>query len=137
MEARPIFGQGDASYRAAGELEGLTRLVEEFYQQMDRLPAAGRIRAMHPEDLKESKRKLVYFLSGWLGGPKLYKEHYGSIIIPSAHRHLDVNSDDADMWLLCMANALDLQPYESEFKEYLLDQLRVPATRIYQACGNF
>ncbi len=133
---REAFGEGDASYRAAGGLDGLTRLVDAFYSEMDQLQSAKRIRLMHPEDLSESKRKLAFFLSGWLGGPKLYSQHFGSIIIPSAHRHLNVTEDDAQVWLLCMSKALEAQPYEAEFKEYLIKQLGVPASRIRQACGN-
>ena len=56
-------------YQAAGELVGITRLVDEFYVNMDTLPEAEIIRNMHPHDLTESRKKLTYFLCGWLGGP--------------------------------------------------------------------
>ncbi|MBI5671876.1 MAG: hypothetical protein HZC50_01095 [Nitrospirae bacterium] len=69
-------------YQAAGELAGITRLVDEFYVNMDTLPEAKTIRNMHPEDLTESRKKLTYFLSGWLGGPRLFQQHYGPISIP-------------------------------------------------------
>ena len=69
-------------YQEAGELAGITRLVDEFYVNMDTLPEAETIRNMHPEDLTESRKKLTYFLSGWLGGPKLFQQHYGPISIP-------------------------------------------------------
>ena len=42
-------------YQAAGELDGITKLVDEFYVKMDTLPEAKIIRAMHPEDLAESR----------------------------------------------------------------------------------
>jgi hemoglobin len=35
-----------------------------------------------------------------------------------------------EAWLLCMKNALDKQPYEAAFKDYLLRQLRIPAQRV-------
>lgn len=62
-------------YQEAGELAGITRLVDEFYVNMDTLPEAETIRSMHPEDLTESRKKLTYFLCGWLGGPKLFPQH--------------------------------------------------------------
>lgn len=127
------YGQGDASFKAAGELEGVTRLVDAFYQYMDSLPEATRLRAMHSPDLAESRKKLTYFLCGWLGGPKLYAEHFGSINIPGAHRHLAATASDAESWMLCMKKAVDDQPYEDSFKEYILQQLRVPADRIVEA----
>ena len=36
-------------YQEAGELAGITRLVDEFYVNMDTLPEAETIRSMHPE----------------------------------------------------------------------------------------
>lgn len=50
-------------YQAAGGLEGLTKLVDEFYLNMDTLPEARTIRNMHAKDLTEARKKLTYFLS--------------------------------------------------------------------------
>ena len=84
------YGVGDASFRAAGGVEGLRRLVADFYRLMNALPEAAALRAMHPDDLTEAADKLHRFLCGWLGGPKLYREKYGAIHIPSAHAHLAI-----------------------------------------------
>lgn len=120
-------------YHAAGELEGITKLVDEFYVNMDTLPEAKTIRAMHPEDLTESRRKLTYFLCGWLGGPKLFQQHYGPISIPGAHMRFPISYAERDAWLLCMQRALAVQPYSNELKDYLLAALSVPAERVRQA----
>jgi len=129
------YGIGDGSYKMAGEIAGITDLVNQFYDNMDDFPEVKNIRSMHSNDLTESRKKLAYFLSGWLGGPKLYAEHYGSIIIPLAHRHLSVGVEERDAWLFCMEKAIDKQPYEESFKQYLLEQLSVPAERIRMACS--
>lgn len=121
------YGQGDSSYQAAGGIDGLQLLSDCFYGYMDQLPEAAGIRAMHSENLAVSIDKLACFLSGWLGGPKLYREKYGKIIIPSAHRHLAIGSIERDAWLLCMEKAVAEQPYADDFKVYLLKQLSVPA----------
>ena len=128
------YGVGDNSYKMAGELAGLTKLVDDFYDIMNALPESKNIRDMHPSDLTESRKKLVYFLSGWLGGPKLYSENFGKISIPSAHRHLSVGVEESEAWILCMQKAVENQPYEEPFKIYLIEQLRVPAERIRMAC---
>ena len=52
------FGTADASYRAAGGLDGLRRLVDDFYHFMDSLPEAAEIRAMHPDTLDSARDKL-------------------------------------------------------------------------------
>jgi len=123
------YGEGDSSFQAAGGEEGLRRLVDDFYDAMDTLPEAKRIREMHPQDLTESRDKLARFLCGWLGGPKRYNEKYGSIRIPKAHSHLDIGVEERDAWLRCMEESLKVQPYEADFKVYLIEQLFVPADR--------
>lgn len=128
-QQRP-YGQDDASYQAAGGLEGITQLVNDFYDHMAAESFSQRILHMHPQDLTESRRKLAYFLSGWLGGPRLYQQHYGGIAIPVFHRHLDIGDAERDAWMNCMTMAIEQQPYAGDFKKYLATQLRVPAERI-------
>lgn len=124
------YGTGDASYRAAGGLTGIRQLVEEFYRVMNTHPQARHLRQMHQQTLAQAEQKLSYFLSGWLGGPKLYAQHYGSINIPHAHRHLAATEADGEAWLLCMRLALERQPFADDFKTYLLSQLAIPVARI-------
>ena len=124
------FGEGDATYQAVGGAEGLLDLVNSFYDVMEVLPQAKEIREMHPDDLEVSRDKLYCFLSGWMGGPRLFSEKYGPIAIPRAHAHLVVNEAERDAWLACMHEALEKFDYPEDFKKYLMIQLRVPAERI-------
>jgi hemoglobin len=133
---REEFGVGDKSYTMAGKLSGITKLVDEFYNNMNAFSVYKKIRDMHPSDLSESRQKLSYFLSGWLGGPKLYAEKYGSINIPLAHKHLSVGVEESEAWLLCMQKAVNSQDYEETFKVYLMEQLSVPAERIRMVSGT-
>lgn len=126
----PIYGSGDATYRAAGGLEGITRLVDRFYELMDTLPDAKALREMHSPDLSLSRKKLVYFLSGWMGGPKLYAEHYGAITLPVAHSHLPIDVASTNAWLHCMEQALIELEYPDSFRKYLLEKLASPAESI-------
>jgi len=121
------YGQGDATFQAVGGDDGLKKLVNDFYDKMESMPRAQGIRAMHADDLTETRDKLCCFLSGWMGGPRLYKEKYGSINIPQAHQHLNIGEEERDAWMCCMRNALKNQPYPEALKTYLLDQLSVPA----------
>lgn len=135
MTDQPTYGVVDASYQAAGQLAGLSKLVNDFYDLMEALPEAARIRAMHPEDLTASRDKLTLFLSGWLNGPRLFSAKYGKgISMPRAHGHLPINDEDRIAWMTCMSKALDQQDYEPDFKHYLLQQLNVPASRIVTLC---
>lgn len=136
MQQTAVYGVGDVSYQSAGGIEGLRRLVADFYRLMDELPEARALRQLHGESLTLASDKLACFLSGWLGGPKLFSEQYGAIAIPSFHAQWPISEQLSQSWLDCMAQAIALQPYAPEFAEYLLAQLRVPAQRIVQASRN-
>jgi len=77
------YGTDDASFRAAGGIAGIERLVDDFYRIMDESPEATGMRRMHPRDLTESRDKLARFLCGWLGGPSRFQPRYGPIRIPA------------------------------------------------------
>ena len=124
------YGVGDGSYRAVGGLEGVTRLVERFYELMDTLPQAKTIRQMHDRNLTESKEKLVAFLSGWLGGPLLYSERYGPINLPMAHRHLPIDEAGAQAWLDCMSQAINDLGYPQALHDHMMKHFRIPARGI-------
>jgi hemoglobin len=121
------YGIEDASYQAAGREVGIRKLVDGFFDRMGNEPRFKVIYDMHPEDKEVSRDKLARFLCGWLGGPKLYQEKYGGISIPRVHEHLDIASPERDQWLTCMRETVAEQPFDAEFKIYLMEQLFVPA----------
>lgn len=125
----PSYGEAETSFHAAGGFEGIKQLVDDFYDAMEVLPQAQHIRNMHSPNLDESRDKLTRFLTGWLGGPKLFSEKYGPIRIPVAHRHLSIGPAERDAWLACMQVAVNKQDYRQDFRDYLMAQLYVPAER--------
>ncbi|NOX26906.1 MAG: group II truncated hemoglobin [Gammaproteobacteria bacterium] len=130
MTSPTQYGNSDSSFLAAGGIEGIRRLVENFYHKMDTLAFAKTIRGMHPDDLTSSIDKLSLFLCGWLGGPRLYKEKYGAVNIPKIHAPFPIDDPDARAWLECMRLAISEQDYQADFCVYLNEQLRTPASRI-------
>ena len=128
----PQFGEGDATLQAVGGLEGLRTLVETFYRRMENTPDYRPLFDMHPSNIALSIDKLVAFLSGWMGGERLYAKQYGKIHLPQAHAHLSVTEKEKAMWLNCMRDALDELGYATDLKDYLLTQLHFPAERIRQ-----
>ena len=124
------YGVMDTSYQAAGQEQGIRKLVDEFYHQMETLKQGQHIRAMHTEDLNVIKDKLSVFLMGWLGGPRNYAKKYGQMSIPMVHKHLVIGEEERDAWLYCMQEALKHQDYDEEFKQYLIRELARPAEAI-------
>lgn len=130
---KKLYGSEDATYKAAGEFEGIKQLVDDFYDIMSEFKESKKIRDMHPTDLEVSRDKLTRFLCAWTGGPRLYKEKYGAISIPQVHNHLTIGSEEKTAWLNCMKKALAKQNYPIDFQEYMITQLSVPAERCRNA----
>ncbi len=103
--------------RLGGEVE-VKKLVNRFYELMDTLPEAATIRALHPQDLTESKNKLFMFLSGWLGGPDLFQQAYGHPRLRRRHMPFVIDEAARDAWMLCMSKALE----ELQLGDVLLTQ---------------
>ncbi|WP_417662384.1 group II truncated hemoglobin [Pseudomonas sp.] len=130
------YGNADASYQAAGGIDGIRKLVDDFYLLLDSEPLARDVRAMHSASLDMARDKLACFLSGWLGGPRLFSEKYGSISIPAFHAKWPIDQAHSEAWLHCMKLAIERQDYSADFAQYLLRQLRIPAERVVQASTN-
>ena len=67
MQQTAVYGEGDVSYQAAGGIEGLRRLVADFYRLMDELPEATALRQLHGESLNlllPHPEDLVYAIWG-------------------------------------------------------------------------
>ena len=124
---KPQYGILDASFQAAGRETGIRKLVDDFFDRMGSDQRFRTIWDMHPDDKEISRDKLARFLCGWLVGPKLYREKYGSISIPRAHEHLAIATPERDQWLMCMSETVAEQPFDETFKTYLMEQLFVPA----------
>jgi hemoglobin len=118
------------TYQRLGGSEILRQLVTRFYQIMNELPQARGIRKMHAADLGGAEEKLFKFLSGWLGGPDLYVEEYGHPRLRARHFPFPIGVNERDQWMLCMNQALDETPMETQLRELLRDALAQTATHM-------
>ncbi len=108
-----------SAYERIGGEPQVRALVERFYELMDTLPEAQKIRAMHDGDLALIREKLFEFLSGWLGGPQLYVEKYGHPRLRARHLPFPIGDAERDAWMLCMTQALEDVGIEEKTREEL------------------
>lgn len=94
-------------YEQLGGQATLRKLIDRFYDLMDAEPEAAGIRALHPEDLTESRNKLFWFLTGWSGGPPLYTERFGHPRLRARHLPFSIGEAERDQWLWCMNRAIE------------------------------
>ncbi|MDP9902731.1 group II truncated hemoglobin [Variovorax ginsengisoli] len=90
-----------------GGRDGVTRLVDAFYRQMDTRADALGIRAMHEPDLASTKAVLVLYLCEWLGGPKAYSAERGHPRLRMRHAGFAIGVAERNAWLACMSAALE------------------------------
>ena len=88
----------------------IRKLVDRFYDLMDEDPDYYAIRKLHPAQLTDSRDKLYWFLSGWLGGPPLYTDRVGQPFLRRRHQPFAIGEAERDQWMGCMTRAMqDLQ----------------------------
>lgn len=112
-----------APYYLLGEEAGLRALADAFYDAMDELPEAEHIRKMHAQSLTDIKEKLFEYLSGWLGGPDLYNEKYGTICLTEPHKPFAISEDARDQWLYCWDRAMEKVGASAEVQAMIKDPI--------------
>ncbi|MGH1374688.1 MAG: group II truncated hemoglobin [Cellvibrionaceae bacterium] len=86
--------------------EKVKALATHFYKVMDELTEVTEIREMHAHNKDMITEKLYEYLTGWMGGPPLYQDKYGSVCLTEPHKRYPINADHRDQWLRCMDEAL-------------------------------
>ena len=119
-------------YQILGD-EGIRELTNTFYDILDTLPEAEGVRAMHAQNLSGMRVKLAEYLTGWMGGPPLYSDKYGTVCMTSPHEPYHIGPEERDQWLLCMDKALEQTGASNE----LVEMLKEPMFRIADAIRNF
>ena len=107
-------------YERLGGAEALRALVDRFYDLMALETEFAGIHALHPQPLDGSRDKLVWFLSGWMGGPNLYIEQFGHPRLRARHLPFKIGVAERDQWLRCMAWAMQDLAIEEGLQQHLM-----------------
>ena len=106
--------------RSGGEA-GIRQLVDRFYDLMDDDPDYYTIRKLHPAELTDSRDKLYWFLSGWLGGPPLYTDRFGPPFLRRRHQPFAIGEIERDQWMSCMTRAMQDLGWEAALQQELVN----------------
>ena len=111
-----------------GGEEVLRDLVKQFYDLVETLPEAARLRHLHFQGhgLDHARREQFDFLSGFLGGRRYYEERHGHMDLREIHAHVPITIEDARTWLSSMDRALALAGLEGAH----IEKLRVAFERV-------
>jgi len=94
-------------FEAIGGIDQVDALVDRFYDLMDLEPQFKELRTVHAPDLSNSREKLKFFLTGWMGGPDIYSPKYGHPMLRARHLPFQIGLLERDQWLACMYRAME------------------------------
>jgi hemoglobin len=119
------MSEGQTVYEAIGGEAGVRKLVDRFYELMDTAAEGQAARAIHPSDLSDSNQKLFEYLSGWLGGPKLFIERRGPPMLRARHLHAPIATPEVKSWLSCFMLAWrEVVGNQPEIDDLVLPQIQ-------------
>jgi len=93
-------------FERIGGAANVRALVDRFYDLMELEPEFAALRALHPPTLEDSRDKLYWFLTGWLGGPSLYTDRFGHPRLRARHLPFAIGVAERDQWITCMGLAM-------------------------------
>jgi hemoglobin len=108
----------ESLYDQVGGEHFFVRLVEAFYRAIE---GDELLRPMYPDDLTESRRTMVLFLSQYWGGPSTYMEERGHPRLRMRHAPFRITRKARDAWLVAMTSALD--SVRSELTDEQFDEM--------------
>ena len=111
-----------AIFQALG-VEGITRMLEDFYLQLGASPIAG-LFPSGEEALREAGRKSALFFVGICGGPPLYAQQHGPPRMRARHLPFAIDAEARQRWLDCWTPVLAEAPRRYGFPAEHLDGFR-------------
>lgn len=121
-------------YERMGGEAAVRTLVETFYDIVEFEPEGEVLHLLHRRGhgVAHSRIEQFNFLSGFLGGPRLYVEKYGHSDVREMHVHVEIGAEARDAWLRCMAMAIDRVGLSAALK----GELMASFTRVAHALRN-
>jgi hemoglobin len=119
-------------YDQVGGEAGVLNLVKVFYDIVETEPFAHKLLLLHlrGNGLAHSRVEQFNFLSGFLGGPKLYVEKHGHSNVRTMHEHVEITVESKDIWLTSMSMAIEQIGFETSTKNILMRNFTAAAERL-------
>lgn len=118
-----------------GGEDSVQRLVKVFYDIIESHPEGHKLHLLHlrGNGIAHSRVEQFNFLSGFLGGPKLYVEQHGHSNVRTMHEYVEINHEAKEIWLICMTMAIDELGLATSTKEKLMVNFTMIAERLVVA----
>lgn len=117
-------------YDLIGGEAGVRHLVDTFYDIVEKEPEGLALHLLHLRGMgvAHSRMEQFHFLSGFLGGPRLYVEKHGHSNVRVMHEHVEIGPEARDAWINCMSLAFDRMGIKGEVKDGMMAHFTRVAT---------
>lgn len=125
--------QRPSVYQQLGGEDGISRLVDLFYDIVEQDPAAAALHMLHLDGhgVAHSRVEQTRFLMGFFGGPRLYVEFHGHSDVRAIHAHVPVTAETRDIWIRSMGKAFDQAGLPPEVKKRAMTALATAAHLVH------
>jgi len=116
-------------YDAAGGMEFFERLVDAFYDGVERDDVLA---PLYPEapDYSGARRRLTLFLAQYWGGPGTYSAERGHPRLRMRHFPFPVGPRQRERWMFHMTNAVESLTLDGPIRQALLDYFVMAADQM-------
>ena len=112
-------------YKRIGEEEGVRALVKAFYDIIETENYARELNLLHlrGHGVAHSRIEQFDYLSGFFGGPAYYLQNHGHTRLKEIHEHVPIGTAMRDLWLKCMAQAVEVVGFSPTLADELMRHL--------------
>ena len=105
-----------------GGAAAVRELVKHFYDIVETDPDGAPVHRLHLQGMGINHLRQTQFeyLSGFLGGPKLYVERYGHANNRKIHEHVEIGTAEVESWLKCMNKAIHKAGLSTDIEQRLM-----------------
>ncbi len=123
---------GPSLYDRLGGEAGVAALVQAFYDAVEGDPRFDALHRLHlrGHGVAHARQEQFDFLSGFLGGPRLYVERHGHSRLKEIHAHVHVDAAMRDLWLEGMHHAGGAAGFPPPLAEALMHRLFLAAETV-------
>ena len=119
----------DSLFARLGGEAGVRALVERFYDIIEQDPAARPLLDLHLQGagVAHSRAEQFSYLCGFFGGPQHYVMRHGHSRLREIHAHVLIGPALRDLWLACMARAIEDRGIAADLAAQMMRHFTVAA----------
>lgn len=93
-------------FERIGGAETVNALVSAYFRELHTQPRAPTLCVFYSKATDHYQTRMVEYITGFLGGPGLYQQAHGLLMLREQHCRLTIDDAMRDQWYGCMQAAI-------------------------------